>query len=228
MRKASRPWIALGFGVALGASAFAQAAPADLAQRVRQEAADPAAAARAAAHTVERSPEEARVAETARFFDSSEVSIVPSAAFTADGFLPTSTHFSFSTALLFGNSEGYGCVVARLHPRNNIAIREIAATVEDNSTASIVLRLYRIDTFAGGATIIGELASSGAVPGLRVLSSTAIVDGVIDVPNYSYYWTTCLNNVDTKVLSVRVYYDVALFSDGFESGNTSAWSTTVP
>ncbi len=67
----------------------------------------------------------------------------------------------------------------------------------------------------------------GPFAGLQIISDLSIDLPVVSYPSYSTYLTTCLQSANIRLYSVRLYLDV-LFVDGFETGNTAAWSATTP
>lgn len=156
--------------------------------------------------------------------------VTPAAAFVADGFDPATHFFSFG-GFVRGTtgSQGYGCLVAPAYLPSGATVTHLLATVYDNDPGRpVTIELRRVDNFSGTTSTMASASTSGASTAVVTISDSTIANPLVDYPSFSYYFTTCLGSDLLRLYSAHLYYARVIFVDGFESGNTLAWSFTQP
>jgi hypothetical protein len=156
--------------------------------------------------------------------------VIPAAAFRSDGFLPGSFFFPFSGGYLQGDSENYGCVEAEAPLPSGFVVKRMSVSLYDNDAGrNVSVTLRKVDNFTGTGSVMGQVSTLGTSNSVQVLTDSFIVGSLVSYPDFSYYLTTCLGSGNIRLYSVQLYYaPVDVFDDGFESGDTSAWSNTMP
>jgi len=170
-----------------------------------------------------------RPAHQPQFTETSPL-VIPAAAFRSDGILPDSFFFPFGGGYLQGDSQNYGCVVAEVPLPSGVVVRRMSVSLYDNDALfNVGVRLRRVSNFNGSGSMMGSVSTFGTSSSVRVLTDPYIVDSFIAYPEFSYHLETCLSSGNIRLYSVQLYYAPPdVFGDGFESGNTSAWSNTMP
>ena len=156
--------------------------------------------------------------------------VIPAAAFSSKGNDASSAYFSVPTGYWRGNSLPGGCLQAGVYLPQGALITSIYASMYDNDPAATVsVTLTRTsNTEIHQYSDIATLATSSNSTDMQTAGDTSIDHPVVDYPAYTYWVSTCLASVDTRLYSVRVYFDNdGVFADGFESGGSSAWTSTV-
>lgn len=106
----------------------------------------------------------------------------------------------------------------------------------------LTLRMYYFDTSASNSTawftvydlygsIVEEFSVASAGNAGNSFNDSAPIDHLIDPSLYSYVlnWRPTVAGATMQLCGFRVFYNPpVLFIDGFETGNTSQWSVTVP
>jgi hypothetical protein len=134
--------------------------------------------------------------------------IIPVSDFTADGLNPNSSFFSFAGGYQTGNNENYGCIMAPVYLPNHATIQQFFVTVMDNdATYNVTVDLRRIQVYSGTTDILATIQTSGESTSLQSLGDTTIGNPIVIYPDYAYYVTTCLSSSNTKLYSVRIWYD---------------------
>lgn len=123
---------------------------------------------------------------------------------------------------------GTGCMVAPVDLPDGAELTTVTAWVVDEQVGSDfaveLVRKRRGNSVP--AETVSLLLTSGATAGLRTLVDTAPQNRVVD-DVYVYYLTTAVNCMDSgsqKIYGVRIDYRQSIFADGFETGDTSAWT----
>lgn len=123
-----------------------------------------------------------------------------------------------------------GCLVAPLHLPVGAEITEMSAHLWNNHPFDFGVRLYRkrIGT-ATAAEELGRVSTNVSGAFVHEYKDISIADPVVD-DLYSYYLATasCPDGPDQRIYVVDVEYLASplIFSDGFESGGTSAWNSS--
>lgn len=122
-----------------------------------------------------------------------------------------------------------GCLVAPLHLPVGAEIIEMSAHLWNNQPFDFGVRLYRKRIGTGtAAEELGRVSTNVSGPFVLEFKDISIVDPVVD-DLYSYYLATasCPDGPEQRIYAVDVEYleSALIFSDGFESGGTSAWNS---
>lgn len=134
--------------------------------------------------------------------------IIPVSDFTADGIEPNSTFFSFGGGYQVGNAENYGCIMSPVYLPNQATIHQFFVTVVDSDdTYNVTVDLRRVQVYTGATDILASTQTSGTSTALQSIGDTTIQNPVVIYPSYAYYVTTCLSSANTKLYSVRIWYD---------------------
>ena len=71
--------------------------------------------------------------------------------------------------------------------------------------------------------------------GGRIYPENLVIPGTFDTVSIFLYWgldepeDTIFDSEESRVLGIGIYEGIAeIFTDGFESGDVSAWTRTVP
>ena len=162
-------------------------------------------------------------------FDGSDPFVVSAAAFNVDGF-PGSAYFYSFQGYLYNLAAGTSCFMAPLYlPAGLSLARMVFHAYDSNAGSNIGVALVRSSLFnTAGFETMGSAWTSGS-SGMQNLVDDSIQFPVIDNRNYNYRLQTCIDG--SAGTSLRIYAVTLLssfFNDGFESGDTSAWSSTFP
>ncbi len=105
-------------------------------------------------------------------------------------------------------------------PSNSITVKIRASVNTIISTADPLVASYTISGLAGGGTTTRNVspATPGGLSGSYYIGMIISASDDVSTANNTTYDTVPITIVDSSMI----------FSDGFESGNTSAWSGTVP
>ncbi len=153
---------------------------------------------------------------------------------TSDGHQPLVEQrpaFGDLTASGSGNGD-FACVGTATYFPDGSRVLNLSATLFDDNpfwNAAVGLRRRRINT---SPTMESELMAEVATidePGLITLTTSTISDPVIDNSSYVYFLSAtspCLRG-DQRLQGVKLEIEIesGIFSDGFESGDTSEWSS---
>jgi len=146
-------------------------------------------------------------------FPHSNPLVIPAAAFSDDGDDPSSHFFGFIGGYMQGTSAEYGCVKAPAYLPQGAKITDVWASVIDNDTTyDITLSLMRVNNYTGLTDIVASLNSSGASASIVTPYDYTITNPWVGDYNYSYYVVTCLKSQNTKLYSVRIYFDGPYFT----------------
>jgi hypothetical protein len=89
-----------------------------------------------------------------------------------------------------------------------VTVRRLYTSIYDNDASSnVTVNLHRVDNFSGAHTLMAAVSTSGANPNIVTPGDQTICCASIEYPTYAYYLTTCLNSADTRLYSVRIYYE---------------------
>ncbi len=165
--------------------------------------------------------------------DQSRLFNIPGAGFNSAGNYDAEVYFfSFGSGRIEGRGVHPGCIMAPVTLPTDANIYAFYASFYDDDASDYVwMDLWRIQNYTGVVEKITRINTSAD-------SSSPQSSGTYDIPrefvevdalNYSYYVTTCIGETTQGIYSVRVWYRPdAIFSDGFEAGNYSAWSSVTP
>jgi hypothetical protein len=110
-----------------------------------------------------------------------------------------------------------------------------------NGATVNTLRMYYFDTSASDSTgwftvydlygdVVTEVSVQSSGSSGNSFNDSALINHVIDHSVHSYVlnWRPTVAGNTMQLCGFRIFYNPPLlFADGFESGNTSQWSTTV-
>jgi hypothetical protein len=133
--------------------------------------------------------------------------VIPAADFRSDGFFPDSVFFDFDTGTWEGRATGDGCMIAPAYLPDDVTVTSILASFIDNDENNhINFDLIRVNMSSGS---VGDMAYMNTVnyfssPDVDTVSTTNISNPLVDYPTYSYYLSTCLPTVDTKLVGIQI------------------------
>jgi hypothetical protein len=166
--------------------------------------------------------------EMSKAFHGGSPLMISATAFATKGNYADSQYFNPFSGSLAGTSAGDGCVQAPVYLPNGARVTDVWASVVDNDGSNdIYVSMYRRSTRSlSDVTLMASLHSSGQSTSVSTPSDVTITSPKVSLPEYAYYVVTCLPTANTKLISVRIYYEEAIFVDAFECGETWAWSST--
>lgn len=168
--------------------------------------------------------------DQAKNFGGSTPLTIPAAAFATKGNNAESNNFVWWAGFIKGTAITGGCIQAPVYLPPFARVYQVWASVLDNdgsNNASIWLsRSSNLTT--NDATDMATISTSGSSATIQSLSDSTINEPIVILPDNSYFVTTCLASENIKLYSVRIWYhEDVVFVDGFERGDTSAWSEEV-
>lgn len=174
----------------------------------------------------------AEEAMTTKGFGGDSPMVISAAAFATNGNHDGTYYYHPFEGHMQGKSTTDGCVQAPLYLPEGAEISQlIASIIDEDSGADVYVSLMRSDNYAyHDADTLGTANTGGSTASMQTPSDTTISHPLVTYPRYHYWVQLCLPSMDTKLYSVRVYFDDGgqIFSDAFESGGTSAWSGVSP
>lgn len=159
-------------------------------------------------------------------FGGSSFVFIPAAAFTSDGNDPDGFFFDFAGGYV--NGSGTACLKAPVYLPHGVTVHSVYAFLYDNAAGNVLVNLRRVDVFSGASDVMAYLGTSSDSTTIQTSRDITINHPETSYPTYAYYLTTCLNYADHRLYAVSIYFWEPLFADGFESGNTTVWSASVP
>ena len=160
---------------------------------------------------------------------------IPGAGFNSAGAYGADVYFfSFGSGRIEGDSDALhaGCVMAPVTLPDDGVLYQFYASFYDNDVADYVwLDFYRIQNYTGVVEKIGRVVTTEESSGPQSIGERDIPVEYRDIDHlfYSYYVATCLGNDAQGIYSARLWHHPEhIFSDGFESGNYSVWSSSAP
>ncbi len=158
--------------------------------------------------------------------------VIPAAAFATNGSDPSSHRMVWFEGYLAGTALPGGCVQAPAYLPDNTEITSfyISYIDEDGGQNFSVWLTRTTNTSVAPFLDLATITTSGSDPAVRTAWDTSIQQPIVNLPEYSYYVGACLPSSSTKLISARIYFESndAIFTDGFESGTTSNWTTVEP
>lgn len=125
---------------------------------------------------------------------------------------------------------GDGCLVAPVRLPHDAVITGVLLQAYDNRAEDFLIALKRKRR---GNSVPAETVTSASVTGastaLRQISLPILGAGHLVQDEFVYYLSTeldCLNGPDHRIYAVRIDYELAIFTDGFEAGDTLAWNAS--
>jgi len=132
--------------------------------------------------------------------------VIPAAEFAYSG-VGSPYNFTFTGGYVYG---GYSCGMAPLYLPHGAKVQIIAATLYDNSDPdSVRIYVYRVHNSTGIVQQMGYVSTLGLLPStsLRFPYDDTIDYSTINYPDYSYYAYGCMDSNQTRIYSLRVYYE---------------------
>jgi hypothetical protein len=170
--------------------------------------------------------------ESARGFGGSSPLVIPAAAFTTNGNYDDTYFFHPFNGAMRGKTGTDGCVQAPVYLPQGVQIFQIYASIlDEDAGADVWITLMRSDNLAyHDADEMARCHTNGSSTMIQAIFDETINYPDVSYPRYHYWVATCLPSADTHLYSVRIYFqdDSEIFSDSFESGDTSAWSSVTP
>jgi hypothetical protein len=159
-----------------------------------------------------------------------ELLVVSAADFhNADGSGHTFT--DFSGWIQKGGGSGY--LIAPVALPEGAVVTEVSGYLgdswDDGDFAVELLRKRRGNSVP--AEQVARIVSTGIAPAGQVLVTAAAPTHPVVDDLYVYYLSTASDLLDwttQRLYSILIEYQLALFADGFESGDTSAWGAPPP
>jgi hypothetical protein len=170
-------------------------------------------------------------AATTKSFGGGSPLVIPAAAFSTNGNYDDTYFFHPFEGSMRGKSSTDGCVQAPAYlPRGAEVFQIYASILDEDAGSDVYVSLMRSDNYAyHDADLMANMHSNGSSGTIQAVFDETVAHPSISLPRYHYFVTMCLPSADTKLYSVRVYFeDSEIFSDGFESGTASAWSGESP
>lgn len=149
--------------------------------------------------------------------------IIPGSAFAADG--ADSGNYTKSGGKINGGPSVEVYAGVYLPPNTRItSVELVARDATDSFNATVYLKETPFGTL-GSTTNLYTLQTTGNSTSIQRIFNFA--DVVVDPHNNLYYLVANLPHSDLRIYQFRIFYEPAvIFADGFESGDTSAWSST--
>lgn len=159
--------------------------------------------------------------------------VIPAAAFAPRGDdIDPEYQFVFAVGAIQGSGDRFGgCVRAPVLLPGDARVFFFGAYVIDNdSPDEINIRLERVNNTTGVRERITSVSTLGASPEIQyIFENDLIANNILEYPTYSYWVHTCLSRSTHKLFAVFIEYSAeGIFDDGFGSGNTTRWDTTMP
>ena len=120
--------------------------------------------------------------------------------------------------------------IAGVHLPDGARATALAAfAIDENATQNFEARLFRrrIGTALVDGTEMAFVLSGGSSAAMQELRDGSLADATIDNSRY-IYWVAARLPDATELFGIQVEFLAPLLVDGFESGDMSAWSATVP
>lgn len=163
-------------------------------------------------------------------FDGGDPVVVPAVAFNLDGFAGTDYFFNFGSGALHQTVGGFACFMAPLYlpDEKQIALVRLSA-VDTNASLDLSVSMVRYNFLTGGSREFMATAGTSGSSGFQLPEDRTIDFFTINNDAFKYDLEFCVNGDAGSSLRVfAVTVGSELFSDGFESGSSSAWTLTVP
>ena len=132
--------------------------------------------------------------------------VIPAADFSSDGTDPDGFSFSFSGGYISGSSS-LPCIKAPAYLPAGATVVSVWASVYDNAApGAIQLYLRRVNVSSGDSQVMASLGTSTDSADIQQIKDLEIGFATVLYPDYAYYLTTCLTDVQHRLYSVRIYY----------------------
>jgi hypothetical protein len=130
--------------------------------------------------------------------------VIPAAAFTSDGFNPDGFFFSFGGGYI--NGHGTACLKAPVYLPKGAVVDRVYASIYDNASGNVSVNLRRVNRSTGATNVMASMSTTSDSTAIQNRPDLSINYPKIEYPTYAYYATTCLNDANHRLYSVRVYY----------------------
>ncbi len=139
--------------------------------------------------------------------DYSSPMVIPAADFSSDGAQPDRTFFSFTEGYVRGTGAGQGCLKAPVYLPNGAILDYFYDYVYDNeSTYTVTVTLDRVRNQTGVHDPMAAIASSGTSDQIQYLGTVPDTKTNTIDNEFSYYTTTCLYTLNTRLYAIRISY----------------------
>lgn len=156
---------------------------------------------------------------------------IPAAAFATKGNNAESNNFVWWAGFIKGTAISGGCIQAPVYLPPFARVYQVWVSILDNDGSNNAsVWLTRSSNLTADLSMdMATISTSGSSPDIQSLSDQTINEPIVIYPQYSYFVSTCLASENLKLYSVRIwYYEDVVFLNGFERGDTSAWSGVSP
>ena len=164
------------------------------------------------------------VAANLNGFPATSPLVIPAAAFATNGDSPSSTNMIWYEGYIAGTALAGGCIQAPVYLPDNTEITSfyISYIDEDGGQDFTVWLTRTTNTSVAAFLDLATASTTGSSPDVRTAWDTSIQEPIVQLPEYSYYVSTCLPSASTKLISARIYFESTdgIFADGFENGTT--------
>lgn len=166
--------------------------------------------------------------------DTGSPAVIPPAAFRSLNGRPaqlnTSGGYVFASFLNGGPPND--CLVAPVILPDGTNIQSVQATLYDqraDSNVHLQLRRKRLGTNLA-SEVLATVSTAGASSAPQQVSTSAVSHPRVHHA-YEYFLATAgdcpVTDTTQRIYAVRIHHTPSLFADGFESGDTSAWSAVA-
>ncbi len=167
---------------------------------------------------------------TAGPFDGPGPFTLPAAAFNLDGADGADYYFTFGGGYLYQTGASSACFMAPLYLPDGVQIFSLGVSAFDSNVgANLWVYMSRSPWDTATREIMATVSTTGS-SGMQFPVDDTVSNPTIDNDFYIYRLETCLAGDASSTL--RIYAvsieTTFLFVDDFESGDTTAWSNTVP
>ena len=131
--------------------------------------------------------------------------VIPAADFSSDGGDPDGFSFDSAGGYIAGSSS-LPCIKAPAYLPAGATVTSVWASVYDNATGIVAVRLRRVNVTSGDSDVMASLYTSADSTDNQLIKDLEIGFATVLHPDYAYYLTTCLTNVQHRLYSVQIYY----------------------
>lgn len=132
--------------------------------------------------------------------------VIPAAAFTHDGFEPSSSRFLANTGRIVGSDQTYGCLVAPVYLPGDVEVVALwVSAIDEDSTFDVSMTLRKISSVSVSSVAMVTATTVGT-PGLATAANPDVEDPMVMRETQSLYLTTCVPSRDLELLSARILY----------------------
>lgn len=137
--------------------------------------------------------------------------VIPAAAFSVIGPAPSPSEYLFVASGGYVRG-GYVCVSAPVYLPQSARVNQVHASLYDGEAgAGARVYLYRVSNVVLATTEMAFLQTPRNDVLMQIVVDRTINAQRIKYPEYAYYAFACLDSPNTRLYSVRIYYDVQVY-----------------